>query len=332
MKCAVFALGVALVTCALCIPRAQAQSCCGVAGEDELSVAGFDRRAVLTSKLGVEHMLGHHDRDARYHGLGEGVEATDAQLVLGAGVRMPFYEPLQLHGSLPVRVQHRALPAPSGEQDSALRLGMGDASVFARWSALRDDERGLFDAKSTVAPSLDLFIGVKLPSGVHDEGGDARALARTMGDGVTALIAGVRAIKYVTPEHAIRLSLRYDLKLARDASGASGYEEFSPGDTLGLTVGYLGTSGMRWAFGVTADAAFTLESSARTAGGELEPLAGTAMHEITLGAHLTHLIVMPELDLTLGVAYTPPIAYFARNTSLEGVLCALTLRWHFMPI
>jgi hypothetical protein len=141
----------------------------------------------------------------------------------------------------------------------------------------------------------------------------------------------VRAIKYVTPEHAVRLSLHYDHKLVRDVDESAGapYEAFSPGDTIGLTLGYLGTSGMHWAFGVTAEAAFTLESSARSAGGELEPLPGTAMHEITLGAHVTRVIVMPELDLTLGLAYAPPISYFARNTSLEGVLAALTFRWHF---
>jgi hypothetical protein len=315
-----------LLVCALAGARASAQSCCGVAGEDELSVAGFDRRAVLTSKLAVEHMLGRHDRDGEYHGLGDDVAATDAQLVLGAGLRMPFYEPLQVHGSLPVRLQYRALP----ERDSATRLGLGDASLFVRWSALRDDELGLFHARSTAVPSLDLYAGTKLPSGVHDEGADARALARTMGDGVVALIAGVRAIKYVTPEHAVRLSLHYDWKLARESEAGSPYEAFSPGDTFGLTLGYLGTSGMRWAFGVTADALFTFESSGRMAGGELEALEGTAMHEITLGAHLTHLIVMPELDLTLGVSYTPPIVGFARNTSLEGVVGALTLRWHFM--
>jgi hypothetical protein len=39
---------------------------------------------------------------------------------------------------------------------------------------------------------------------------------------------------------------------------------------------------------------------------------------------------MPDLDLTLGLAYSPPIDGLSKNISWEGLLGALTLRWHFM--
>ncbi len=308
-------------------PRtAQAQSCCGVAGEDELSVAGFERRAVFTSKLAVEHMLGRHDSRGDYHALDDGISATDAFLVLGAGVRMPFYELLQIHGSVPVRLQHRELMT-----DAATLVGLGDASLFLRWSALRDDERGFFEESSTLTPSLDLFVGAKAPTGPYDDGPDAHAFARTTGDGTWSLIGGVRAIKYLTAVHALRLSVRYDHRLVRETDGASGYAAFSPGDVVNLTLGYLGLAGMHWAYGITLDGRFTGPSSARLATeGELHALPGTSMRQLTLGAHLTRVLLMPKLDLTLGLAYSPPVDGLSRNISWEGLTGALTLRFHWM--
>lgn len=311
--------------------NARAQSCCGVASEDELSVAGFDRRAVLTSKIAVTQMLGRHDSDARYSALPEGVSATDAQLVLGAGVRMPFYEPLQIHGSFPVRVQYRALPDATGEQSSSTAFGAGDALLFVRWSALRDDERGLFDDDSTAIPSLDLYVGGKAPTARHDDGPSARDQARTMGDGTFALIMGARAIKYVTPEHALRLSARYELHGSREVQDAtSTYDRFNPGDKIGFALGYLGLSGMWWAFGATIDLTLTTPSSSRAPGGELRDIANTEERELTVGAHVTRVLIMPVLDLTLGLNYAPPIDQLSKNTPLEGIAGGLTLRWHWM--
>jgi hypothetical protein len=322
----------AVLACASALSGvAHAQSCCGVASEDELSVAGFERRAVLTSKLAVTHMLGRHDSDGVYSALPDGVFATDAQLVLGAGVRMPFYEPLQIHGSFPVRVQYRALPGASGEQTSSTAFGAGDALLFVRWSALRDDELGLFDEHSTAIPSLDLYVGGKAPTARHEDGPSAREQARTTGDGTLALILGARAIKHVTPEHALRLSTRYELHGSRDVQDATAtYDRFHPGDKLGIAIGYLGLSGMHWAFGGTVDLAFTTSSSSRAPGEDFEDVPNTAQRELTVGAHVTRTISMPDLDLTLGVTYAPPIDQLAKNTALEGIAGGLTLRWHWM--
>lgn len=321
----------ALLLLALLAPHAHAQSCCGVASEDELSVAGFERRAVLTSKLALTHMLGRHDSGGSYSALPDGMAATDAQLVLGAGVRMPFYEPLQIHGSFPMRVQYRALPGPTGEQTSATAVGAGDALLFIRWSALRDDEHGLFDERSTAVPSLDLYAGAKAPTARYEEGPSARDQARTMGDGTFALIFGARALKYITPEHALRLAARYELHASRQVEDATAaYESFHPGDIIGLSIGYLGLSGMRWAFGATIDVTFTTATSTRAPGEDFREVPKSAQREVTIGAHVTRSLSMPELDLTLGVSYAPPIDQLSRNTTLEGIVGALTLRWHWM--
>jgi hypothetical protein len=323
------ALLLALLACPA--PLARAQSCCGVASEDELSVAGWERRAVLTSKLAVTHMLGRHDSHGVYSALPDGISATDAQLVLGAGVRMPFYEPLQLHGSFPVRMQYRAVPSATGKQTSATAFGAGDALLFVRWSALRDNELGLFDEASDALPSLDLYVGGKAPTARYEEGPSAREQASTMGDGTFALIFGTRAIKHFTPEHALRLSARYELHDSREVEDAtSAYERFHPGDIIGLAIGYLGLSGMHWAFGATIDVTFTTVTSAQAPGTDFVDVPGSSQREVTLGAHLTRTIVMPDLDLTLGLNYAPPIDQLSRNTTLEGLAGALTLRWHWM--
>lgn len=310
---------------------AHAQSCCGVASEDELSVAGWERRAVLTSKLAVAHMLGRHDSHGVYSSLPSDTSATDLQLVLGAGVRMPFYEALQIHGSFPVRMQYRALPDATGEATSATALGAGDALLFVRWSALRDDERGLFDEASTAVPSLDVYVGGKAPTARHDEGPSAREQARTMGDGTFALIMGARAIKHVTPEHALRVSARYELHGSREVEDAtSAYDRFHPGDVIGFAIGYLGLSGMSWAFGATLDLTLTTATSTREPNEDFEEVPNSAQREVTLGAHVTRTLSMPDLDLTLGITYAPPIDGLSDNTTLEGIAGALTLRWHWM--
>lgn len=310
---------------------ARAQSCCGVAAEDELSVAGWERRAVLTAKLGLTHMLGRHDSRGRYSALPDGMAATDAQLVLGAGVRMPFYEALQVHGSFPMRLQYRAVPSASGEETSATAVGAGDAALFVRWSALRDDELGLFDARGTAVPSLDLYVGGKAPTARFDDGPSAREQARTMGPSTFAVIAGARAIKHLTPEHALRLSARYELHGDREVDDATlAYESFHPGDIIGITAGYLGLSGMHWAFGATLDLTLTTAASARAAGEGFRAVPSSAQRAFTIGAHVTRTISMPDLDLTLGVTYAPPLDQLSSNTALEGVTAGLTLRWHWL--
>ena len=87
--------------------RARAQSCCSLVSEDELSVVPPGHRAVIGSRLAAKQMLFQHDREGHSHALGDDVSASDVILSVGAGLRMPFYDRLQLHATLPVRGQLR---------------------------------------------------------------------------------------------------------------------------------------------------------------------------------------------------------------------------------
>jgi hypothetical protein len=180
-------------------------------------------------------------------------------------------------------------------------------------------------------PSLDLYVGGKAPTARQEDGPSAREQARTMGDGTFALIAGVRAIKHVTPEHALRLSARYELHDSREVEDTSAmYERFHTGNIIGFAIGYLGLSGMHWAYGATLDLTFTTATSTQAPGEDFEDVPNSAQREVTIGAHVTRTISMPDLDLTLGLTYAPPIDQLSRNTTLEGIAGALTLRWHWM--
>lgn len=311
---------------------ARAQSCCGVVAEDELAVVSPHRRAVVTTRVTLKRMIGRHDLDGRYRALDPGVSASDAQLTLGGGLRFPFYDRLQVHGALSGRLQHRRLPdADGGGSSAALAAGLGDVSGFLRWSASFDDQRGLFGAAGSFVPSLDVYAGAKAPTAAYHEGIDARDVARTMGDGAWGIVTGARLIKYLTPAHAARVSLRYDARLWREADAeVTGYSRFSPGDQVGLTVAYLGLKGMDWMFGCSADFSFTLPSAARRAGGASRTLRGTEMRETVLGVHLTRVLIMPRLDLTVSVSYTLPLPRLSQNLSFEGILAGLALRYHVM--
>lgn len=313
--------------------RVSAQSCCGVVSEDELSVVAPHRRAVFTGRVSAKHMLGRHDSEGHYRSLSANLAATDAVLSLGGGARMPFYERLQLHGTLTGRLQHRELPSFIGSgAETATRVGVGDASLFVRWSILYDDQRGLRGEGRSLAPWLDVFFGARAPLGRYDQGPRASDLARTMGDGAWGVIAGARAIKYLTPSNALRLSLRYDARLKRDANLAlTGANAFSPGDQVGVTLGYLGLSGMWWMFGCTADVTFTLPSQSRAPGASFRTVPGTAMRETALGVHVTRVLLMPRLDLTASVVYTLPFDQLSKNLSWEGIQGGLAVRHHWFP-
>jgi hypothetical protein len=87
---------------------------------------------------------------------------------------------------------------------------------------------------------------------------------------------------------------------------------------------------MHWAFGATLDVMFTTRTSVRAPGEDFSAVPGSSQREVTIGAHVTRTISMPDLDLTLGINYAPPIDHLSRNTTLEGIAAALTLRWHWL--
>lgn len=311
------------------VAPARAQSCCSLVSEDEISVVPPQHRAVVSARLAAKQMLFLHDLDGESHPLANDVSATDVTVALGAGLRFPFHDRLQLHGSLPVRLQLRSLPAEA--RDSSGAVGPGDAGLFLRWSALYDDERGLFASDADAAPSLDLHAGVELPTGRYVEGGDAHALARTMGAGSAAWVVGLSVLKYVGSTHGARISTRYAHRFARSSDpAATGYETFTPGAQLGFTAGYWLLDGMRWLFGAALDSTWTLPAHAREAGESDRSLAHTAARQTSLGVQVIRVLHMPDLELMFGVASDLPLPALSANVSWEGVQASVALRYHVL--
>jgi hypothetical protein len=333
-RCALSA-SIMVAALALSTARVAAQSCCSLASEDEVSVVPPNRRAVLSSRIAAKHMLFRHDSEGQPHALADDVAATDLILTLGAGLRLPFYERLQLHGTMPLRAQLRTLPVNgtggSADADHASAVGAGDANLYLRWSALYDDERGVLAEGASASPSLDLFVGTKLATGRVVEGPRASDNARTMGDGSVGLIGGVRALKYLTSSQGLRLTVLYDHRLAHDSDlAATGYESFAPGDQLGVSAGYWLLDGMSWLFGASLDVVWTLAAHANEPGQPARALANSEMRQTSLGLQVTRVLHMPDLELSVGLAADLPVPGISSNVSWEGVQAGVALRYHFM--
>ena len=88
---------------------------------------------------------------------------------------------------------------------------------------------------------------------------------------------------------------------------------------------------MYWMYGCSLDVTFTLAASARAPGEDFKTLPGTEMRESTFGAHVTRVLMMPKLDLTLSAVYTLPLPQLSRNVSWEGIQVGVGLRYHWFP-
>ena len=110
----------------------RAQACCTATGSSGFGVVGRCYFAVLATQLSYERGYGTFDSRGRFSRL-RNAEVDDFVVALGGGVRLGT-PALQLHGSIPLRMQYRdlhGLPAASA-------VGFGDASLMLRAMAVED--------------------------------------------------------------------------------------------------------------------------------------------------------------------------------------------------
>jgi hypothetical protein len=67
-----------------------------------------------------------------------------------------------------------------------------------------------------------------------------------------------------------------------------------------------------------------------SAGGALRAVDDTQMYQSTLSLQATRVLVMPVLDLTLGLGTDLPVPRLGHNVSWEGAQVGLTLRYHWL--
>lgn len=128
-------------------------------------------------------------------------EAFGAVSVLGYGATPD----LALFGALPVLDKELEFTTPTGEQLSRGTSGIGDARVFARYTAWRDDAPG---RTFRIAP----FLGVETPTGEDDERDRLGRLPQPLqlGSGSWDPFAGVVAT-WQTLDYQVDVQAAYEL-------------------------------------------------------------------------------------------------------------------------
>ncbi len=317
----------ALVACSLvvaagltAVPRpAASQSCCTTTGAADFAVVGRCQDAAIASQLSYERAVGSFDDTGAYRTFDDS-DVNDLVLALGGGVRTP-YRPLQLYGSVPLRLQLRSLTGVESESE----MGVGDASINLRWTPLEDPGHGMFLPRpNAMRPYIDVIAGVVLPTGRAPEESATLSGADVTGTGAWQLVAGLGITKFITQREVLRLQGTYGHAFAREIPGPFGTtREFARGDEIDLRLQWLHIQSLWWSFGLFADLRFTLDSEQD---GEL--IANSDRRRLRFGAHVTWAFDLPLWETTLSVAADPWWNDGGSNVPFAGPTLSLPFRYN----
>ncbi|MBK7585785.1 MAG: hypothetical protein IPI67_37060 [Myxococcales bacterium] len=268
---------------------------------------------VIASQLGYEHAYGSADSSGRYRAL-DGVSVDDATLTLGAAVRL-VPKSVQLGAALPLRLGHRRIRSIG----SATALGVGDASLALRWTALGAGS-GIF-APGGLFPSIDLIAGLAVPTGRPPEDSTEPTQADVTSDGSLKPSLGVKLTFQVTPLDSVYLRAQHTLRLPRDVKIGISTRRVDLGDETSVQLGYMRSLSMQWSAGALLDARFT--GSARTDGVQA---TDADERRVRAGAWLSWMWHWPTWDSTLAVLADPFWSGVEKNIEYAGLSTTLSIR------
>ncbi len=301
---------------------ALAQACCSASNPTEFGVVGPCQHAAIATQIGYQSYSGTYDETGKNHKL-TGMSPQDATLLIGGGWR-PLRGPVQIQAALPLRWQQRAYPTMASQS----AVGVGDAAVALRWTALEDKMTGVLAGEPGMyLPFLDLAAGVKMPTGrATEDGNPDKAGADVTGDGAWQVTATVRVLKYVTRQHAFGIGADYSHQFDRSVpDGNGGKSKFAKGDSLEVRGTWLQLHGMYWSWG--AFASYLMGADAHQAG---VAVPDSAVRHFRVGASVTRVLSLPAWETTLGVALDPWWQDGARNVPYVGPSVSLSLRRNFL--
>lgn len=308
-----------LITCA--VAPARAQSCCTATGSNEFGVVGPRHLAVLAAQIAYDHGFGSFDAKGNYAQL-DNAEVDDVTFTLGGGVRLgtPL---LQLHGLVPLKLQHRELQGLPGET----RGGLADVSLTLRATLLEDGATGIDGSRSeSFVPTLEPFVGVRAPTGRSPSNSETPSQADVTGDGAWAAVAGLSVTKYVTRREAVLLGASYARRFPHDVKSAGGKSlRFTPGDEIDARLGLLHVFDLHWSAQLGATGRWTLPASSD---GEEAP--GSDTRRIRFVAGLSHFLTYPELQLTASLTGDPPIDGIGKQVPFAGMTAAIGVQRNFV--
>ena len=311
------ALGAALL---LDAGNAAAQACCTATGSSELGVVGRCHFAVLATQLGYDRGLGSFDSSGGFRSLG-GAEVDDAVFTLAGGVRLGT-PALQVHGTMPVRLQHRDLRGLA----PATRIGAGDASLGLRAMVLEDWVAGLdLSEPGTLLPFVELFVASRFPTGRDAGDSETPTQADVMGEGAWTALGGAQVTKFLTLHQAVVVTGSYAHRFAHDVSGVQGQtRRFSPGNEVDAKLAYINVLDMFWSATVFSTLRWTLPASS-----DGERIADSDSRRWRLGAGVSHYLSYPYWQLTLSASFDPPVDGVSKNVPFAGVSTGLTFQRNF---
>lgn len=296
--------------------EASAQACCTATGAGEFAVVGRCHDGVAAAQLSFERAWGSYDQQGRHNALGS-AEVDDVILALGAGQRV-ITDSLQVHGSVPLRMQYRRF----GDAEGTIAAGLGDAAFALRWTALEDRMGGLdLSEAGSLLPFLDVYAGLKVPSGRAPEHSQTSTGADITGDGAWQAIAGAKLSKFVTSSHVLAIQGEYAHRFSREIERSGSATSFDAGEELSAQLSWLQIHDLFWSWGAFGKAQWTL--NAREDGAIVEE---SAMRRLRMGAHLTHGVQFPQWEVTLAASVDAWWSGANRNVPYVGPSAALTLR------
>lgn len=307
---------VSLTALVAMIAPASAQPCCTATGATEVSVVGRCHQSVLASQLSYERGLAYYDADGERSFRDDA--ANDVILTVGGGTRLGW-DRLQVHGGIPLRLQQRQ----SGT-NSSTAWGIGDAAFELRFTPLYDAMGGIGGEASSFLPFVDVFAGVKMPTGRAPEDARDSTLADVTSDGAWAATGGVRLTKFVTTSDIVSLQLDLVHAFARDIPTPTGELSLARGLQTGTRLGYTRLFNLFWSAGGHVD----LRLRGPTALGDAD-VPDSESRRVMVGAHVTRVVAFPYWEVTLAAATDTLLPEVARNVLAAGPTASLTLRRTF---
>jgi hypothetical protein len=297
----------------------RAQACCTATGSSGFGVVGRCYFAVLATQLSYERGYGTFDSRGRFSRL-RNAEVDDFVVALGGGVRLGT-PALQLHGSIPLRMQYRdlhGLPAASA-------VGFGDASLMLRAMAVEDRMTGLDVSRpASLLPFVEPFAGVRMPTGRAPRYSTEPTGVDAMGDGAWTAIGGVALTKFITLQTAATLTASYGRRFPHRVRRGTGSAVYSPGDEISARFGLVRVFDLFWSGSLFVSGIFT-----RPVAIDGHRIAASSTRRIRVGAGVQRYIVFPTWEVGVSASVDPPIDGFAQNIPFPGSTVSLLLQRNF---
>jgi hypothetical protein len=192
--------------------------------------------------------------------------------------------------------------------DSSTAFGLGDAAFGARFRVIESRE---------IVPSIDLIVGLGVPTGKAPEDSTDPTQADVMGRGIFAPSVGLKATFELTAQDSIFLRVEHGFTLARDVEG----QRVDLGDENLIEVGYLRQLSLLWFAGVMLDAHFRGETS--TDGTDA---ANSDSRRVRLGVWTSYIFSSPLWDATLAIFTDPFWDGAEKNVPFAGVSTTFAVR------